>query len=109
MSSIMSVSIKAMGGGTVQLAGDVTALIRLPARAVAEGFAIGFSDGTLIRGGHDIATGRCRLALATEGAAMVRILSDGDHDRAQIDWSIEWATLACGNETVLAGTSAERV
>src|SRR3546814_6495718 len=70
----MGVQIEAMDGGRLKVTGDVESLLNLPGRAVTDGFSFAFSDGTLIRGHHDIATGRCHLALAVEGAAMVRIM-----------------------------------
>ena len=33
-------------------------------------------------------------------AAMVRIMRDNRHDRACVEWKIEWMTLACGTETL---------
>ncbi len=31
---------------------------------------------------------------------MVRIMRDNRHDRACVEWKIEWMTLACGTETL---------
>ena len=96
----MGVQIEAMDGGKLKVSGDLERLLHLPGRAVTDGFSFAFSDGTLIRGHHDIASGRCHLALASEGAAMVRIMRDNRHDRACVEWKIEWMTLACGTETL---------
>ena len=96
----MAVQIEALDGGKLKVTGDMEGLLRLPARAVEDGFFFAFSDGTLIRGYHDIATGKCQLTLAAEGAALVRILRDDRHDRALVEWKIEWMTLSCGNETL---------
>src|SRR3546814_922445 len=96
----MGVQIEAMDGGRLKVTGDVESLLNLPGRAVTDGFSFAFSDGTLIRGHHDIATGRCHMALAVEGAAMVRIMRQDRHDRVHIDEKIEWMTLACGSETL---------
>src|SRR3546814_15370346 len=81
----MGVQIEAMDGGRLKVTGDVESLLNLPGRAVTDGFSFAFSDGTLIRGHHDIATGRCHLALAVEGAAMDRIMRQDRHERAHID------------------------
>jgi len=96
----MGVQIEAMDGGKLKVSGDLERVLHLPGRAVTDGFSFAFSDGTLIRGHHDIASGRCHLVLASEGAAMVRIMRDNRHDRACVEWKIEWMTLACGTETL---------
>lgn len=96
----MGVQTEAMDGGRLKVTGDMESLLNLPGRAVTDGFSFAFSDGTLIRGHHDIATGRCHMALAVEGAAMVRIMRQDRHDRVHIDEKIEWMTLACGSETL---------
>ena len=96
----MAVQIEALDGGKLKVTGDLEGLLHLPGRAVADGFFFAFSDGTLIRGHHDIATGPCHLTLATEGAALVRILRDDRHDRVLFEWKIEWMMLSCGSETL---------
>jgi hypothetical protein len=96
----VSVQIEAMDGGRLRLTGDVEAVLALPASAVTDGFSFAFSDGTLLRGHHDIGSGRCHFALAVEGAAIVSITREGRHDHARIDWKIEWMTLACGSKTL---------
>jgi len=96
----MGVQIEAMDGGRLRLSGDVETIFDLPASAVTDGFSFAFSDGTLLHGHHDIGSGRCHFTLAAEGAAIVRIVRDGRHDRAQIDGQIEWMTLACGSRTL---------
>jgi hypothetical protein len=96
----MGVQIEAMDGGRLRLSGDVETIFDLPASAVTDGFSFAFSDGTLLRGHHDIGSGRCHFMLAAEGAAIVRIMRDRRHDRAQIDGQIEWMTLACGSKTL---------
>src|SRR3546814_13137702 len=96
----MGVQIEAMDGGRLKVTGDVESLLNLPGRAVTDGFSFAFSDGTLIRGHHDIATGRCHLALDHEGAAMVRIMRQDRHDRAPIAGQIGWLPLACASETL---------
>lgn len=96
----MGVQIKAMDGGKLKLTGDVETVLDLPASAVTDGFSFAFSDGTLLRGHHDIGSGRCHFVLAVEGAAIVRILREGRHDGARIDGQIEWMTLACGSRTL---------
>ena len=96
----MGVQIEAMDGGRLRLSGDVETIFDLPASAVTDGFSVAFSDGTLLRGHHDIGSGRCHFTLAAEGAAIVRIVRDGRHDQAQIEWKVEWMTLACGSKTL---------
>jgi hypothetical protein len=96
----MGVQIEATDGGRLKLSGDVETILDLPASAVTDGFSFAFSDGTLLRGHHDIGSGRCHFRLAAEGAAIVRIVRDGRHDCAQIEWKIEWMTLACGSKTL---------
>ncbi|WP_150290053.1 hypothetical protein [Sphingobium estronivorans] len=96
----MGVEIDAMDGGKLKVTGDLESLLHLPGRAVTDSFFFAFSDGTLIRGHHDIPTGRCHLTLATEGAALVRIMRTERHDCVVVDWKIEWMTLSCGSETL---------
>ncbi|AJR23107.1 hypothetical protein [Sphingobium sp. YBL2] len=96
----MGVQIEAMDGGKLKLTGDVETVLDLPASAVTDGFSFAFSDGTLLKGHHDIGSGRCHFALAAEGTACVRIMREGRHDRARIDGQIEWMTLACGSRTL---------
>ena len=96
----MSVQIEAMDGGKLRLTGDVDDVLALTASAVTDGYSFAFSDGTLLRGHHDIGSGRCHFALAVEGAAIVSITREGCHDHARIDWKIEWMTLACGSKTL---------
>lgn len=96
----MGVQIEAMDGGRLRLTGDVETIFTLPASAVTDGFSFAFSDGTLLKGHHDIGSGRCHFALAAQGAAGVRIMREGRHDGARIDGQIEWMTLACGSRTL---------
>ncbi|WP_340268764.1 hypothetical protein [Sphingobium mellinum] len=96
----MGVQIEAMDGGRLRLSGDVGAILDLPASAVTDGFSFAFSDGTLLKGHHDIGSGRCHFALAVEGQAIIRIMREGRHDRARIDGQIAWMTLACGSRTL---------
>lgn len=96
----VGVQIEAMDGGRLRLTGDMETVLDLPASAVTDGFSLAFSDGTLLRGHHDIGSGRCHLTLAAEGASIVRIKREERHDRAQIGWKIDWMTLACGSKTL---------
>lgn len=96
----MGVQIEAMDGGRLRLTGDVETIFDLPASAVTDGFSFAFSDGTLLKGHHDIGSGRCHFALAAQGAATVRIMREGRHDGALIDGQIAWMTLACGSRTL---------
>ncbi|BAI95185.1 hypothetical protein Sj15T_30780 [Sphingobium sp. TA15] len=96
----MGVQIEAMDGGKLKLTGDVETVLTLPASAVTDGFSFAFSDGTLLRGHHDIGSGRCHFELGAQGAASVRIMREGRHDSARIDGQIEWMTLACGSRTL---------
>src|SRR3546814_4665599 len=89
-----------MDGGKLKLTGDVETVLDLPASAVTDGFSFAFSDGTLLKGHHDIGSGRCHFAVAAEGAGIVRIMREGRHDGAKIDGQIEWMTLACGSRTL---------
>src|SRR3546814_11682600 len=89
-----------MDGGKLKLTGDVETVLDLPASAVTDGFSFAFSDGTLLKGHHDIGSGRCHFAVAAEGAGIVRIMREGRHDGAKIDGQIEWMTLDCGSRTL---------
>src|SRR3546814_4000962 len=70
----MGVQIEAMDGGRLKVTGDVESLLNLPGRAVTDGFSFAFSAGTLIRGHHAIATGRCHLARSEEHTSELQSL-----------------------------------
>ncbi|WP_226635083.1 hypothetical protein [Novosphingobium profundi] len=82
------------------LTGDIDTRLDVPARGIAEGFSLAFSDGTLLRGAFLDDASSCRFALAVEGAAQVRITRHEDGDGVDLNWNFEWITLACGQETL---------
>jgi len=95
----MGVRIEAIAGYRLQLTGDVVATLDVPASAVWEGFALAFSDGTLVRGRYDHASDTCRFTLACEGAALVRIARQDGAEVVDCDWKMDWVTLADGAGT----------
>ncbi|KFD25590.1 hypothetical protein [Sphingobium yanoikuyae] len=105
----MGISIEAMDGGRLKLSGMVETLLDLPASAVTDGFAFAFSDGTLLRGHHDIGSGRCHFTHEIAGPSEVRIAREGRHDRAHISGDFTWITLVCGSRILcpISGRSAD--
>ncbi|WP_226632657.1 hypothetical protein [Novosphingobium profundi] len=96
----MGVHIEGGGKPSLLLTGDIETRLDVPARGIAEGFSLAFSDGTLIHGTFLDGAFTCRFALAVEGAAQVRIARHEDGDRVDLASNFEWITLACGQETL---------
>lgn len=96
----MGVQIEAIDGHSLRLTGDVETLLDLPARAKTEEFSLAISDGSLIRGYYDAGSNGCRFSIAVEGAAIIKIAREDSGDRLEIDWRIDWITLACGSDTL---------
>ena len=107
----MGVHIEGGGKSSLLLTGDIETRLEVPARGIAEGFSLAFSDRTLLRGTFLDDASSCRFALAVEGAAQVRITRHEDGDRVDLNWNFEWITLACGQETLQpeAGDAEEDV
>lgn len=96
----MAIRIESVEGAKLRLSGDIHAVLDLPVRAAREGFGLAFSDGTLVRGGYDKATDRCRFSCAIEGAGLIAIARKDDGDVLDIGWRIEWISLASGDTTL---------
>ncbi|AUW60006.1 hypothetical protein C1T17_01140 [Sphingobium sp. SCG-1] len=96
----MGVQIAARQDDRLQLSGDIETLLDLPARARTEGFSLAISDDSLIRGRDDPASNRSHFTVAVDGAAIIDIARDAQGDRLDIDWRIDWITLACGTDTL---------
>ncbi len=96
----MGVRIETTTGHRLQLTGDIETILDVPPRGIAEGFALAFSDGTLVQGECIPSGNACRYGIATEGAAMVRIVPSGLGDALELDWRFDWITLACGTQTL---------
>ena len=96
----MGLTIDVLAGHRLQLTGDIATVLDLPARAIVEGFSLAISDGSLVRGRIDTGSDGCRFALAVEGAAVIKITRGAHGDRLDIDWQIEWLTLASCSETL---------
>jgi hypothetical protein len=96
----MGVRIEARGGHHLQLTGDIETVLDVPARGLSEEFSLAFSDGTLVRGTWIPGGHACLFAIASEGAAMVRITRQGLGEALDLDWSFDWITLACGAQTL---------
>ena len=109
----MGVRIEAADGAKLKLSGDVEMVIDLPLRAVREGFALAFSDGTLVRGDYDFGAQSCAFEVAIEGAAAISIGRDNGRETLEIGWPIEWISVGagddtiCANDQVLAGGSVQ--
>lgn len=96
----MGLRIEATDDNRLQLTGDIETLLGVPARGIAEGFSLAFSDGTLVRGCWIPGQTACRFAIASEGAAMVKFVRQGLGEALDLDWDFDWITLACGTETL---------
>ncbi|WP_260926737.1 hypothetical protein [Novosphingobium sp. 9] len=96
----MGVRIEAQAGHRLHLTGDIETVLDVPARGIAEGFSLAFSDGTLVQGTCIPGGDACRFGIASEGAAMARITRHGLGDALDLDWSFDWITLACGAQTL---------
>lgn len=107
----MGVRIEANDGHRLRLTGDVETVLDVPARGVSEGFSLAFSEGTLVRGTWIPGGHACHFAIASEGAAMVRITRQGLGEALELDWTFDWITLACGAQTLQpeGGTDDEDV
>jgi len=103
----MGVRIETTTGHRLQLTGDIETILDVPARGIAEGFALAFSDGTLVQGECIPGDNACRVGIVSEGAAMVRIVRSGLGNALELDWRFDWITLACGTETVERQAAAE--
>lgn len=103
----MGVRIEAKQGYWLQLTGSIETVLDVPARGIAEGFSLAFSDGTLLRGTYVTGRDECQLDVATEGAALVRITRHETGDVADLDWNFDWITLACGDQTLQPDTAAD--
>lgn len=96
----MGVRIEARDGHRLQLTGDIETVLDVPARGIDEGFSLAFSDGTLVQGICIPGGDACRFAIASEGAAKVRIARHGLGEALDLDWDFDWITLACGAQTL---------
>jgi hypothetical protein len=103
----MGVKIEARDGHRLQLTGDIETVLDVPARGVSEGFSLAFSDGTLVQGAWIPGGHACHFAIASEGAAMVRITRQGLGEAVDLDWNFDWITLACGAETLQPEAAAD--
>ncbi|WP_169746348.1 hypothetical protein [Sphingomonas changbaiensis] len=99
---IMGVRIEAADGAKLKLSGDVEVTIELPLRAVREGFALAFSDGTLVRGDYDFGAQSCAFEVAIEGAAAISIARENGRKTLEIGWPIEWISVGAGDDTICA-------
>lgn len=103
----MSVKIEARRGYWLQLSGDIETILDLPARGIAEGFSLAFSDGTLLRGTYLADDDICRFAIMTKGAARAKITQHEAGDVADLGWNFDWITLACGRDTLQPDAAAD--
>lgn len=96
----MGVKIEVKEGWRLHLSGAIATVLDVPLRGQAEGFALAFSDGTLVRGTCLEGTLACRFTLANAGTAPAKITRDGVSDRLELEGDYDWITLACGAETL---------
>lgn len=78
----------------------------LPLRAVREGFALAFSDGTLVRGDYDFGAQSCAFEVAIEGAAAISIGRDNGRETLEIGVGAGDDTI-CANDQGVRGGSAQ--
>lgn len=103
----MGVRIETIAEHRLQLTGDIETILDVPLRGIAEGFSLAFSDGTLVQGECIPGGNACRYGIASEGAAMVRIVHSGLGDALELDWRFDWITLACGTQTLQPDAAEE--
>lgn len=96
----MGVIIEIKRGYRLHLSGDIATVLDASLRGQAEGFALAFSDGTLVRGTCLEGVPACRFSLANAGKGRVRIARDAASERLELEGSYDWITLACGSETL---------
>ena len=97
----MSVRIEPQDGFKLKLSGDIETVISLSTRAVSNDFAVAFSDGTLLRGSYDFALEECRFSVLIEGAGTAKIRRESGGDQVELDWRIEWVSVAPGSQALL--------
>lgn len=56
-----------------------------------------------MRGDYDFASRRCAFSVLNEGAGIVSIGRSGDGDVLEIGWTVEWVSLASGDDTLCSG------
>ena len=103
----MGVRIETASGHRLQLTGDIETILDVPPRGIAEGFSLAFSDGTLVQGECIPGGNACRYGIASEGAAMVRIVHSGLGDALELNGQFDWITLACGTQTLRPDAAEE--
>ena len=94
----MSIRIEPLENGRLKLSGDVEDEICLSARVLDEGFAIAFSDGTLVQGRFDNWVDKCRFSMAAEGAGIPTISRAERGDVLDLAWKIEWISVAIARD-----------
>lgn len=54
-----------------------------------------------MRGCYDFALEECRFAVVIEGAGTTKIRRESDGDQVELDWRVEWVSVAPGGHAVL--------
>ena len=97
----MSVRIAPQEGFKLKLTGDIETVISLSTRSVCDDFAVAFSEGTLLRGSYDFTLEECRFAIVIEGAGTTKIRRESDGDQVELNWKVEWVSIAPGAQALL--------
>ncbi|BBC74029.1 conserved hypothetical protein [Altererythrobacter sp. B11] len=103
----MPIRIEPAEGTRLKLGGDVETMVSLSLRAQREGFALAFSDGTLLRGSYDLKLRELRLQLASEGRSNCAIRRCRHGDMAMLDAPIDWISIAAGSDALSPSESSE--
>jgi hypothetical protein len=86
----MAIAIRRQSSGVIDVTGDIETLLIASYVKRGQPFVLSFSDGTLIEGSHDPATGETSFQPLVEGAGILMKEEDG----MRLLWPIEWATIA---------------
>lgn len=76
----------------ITVSGDVETTLKLPF-SESSTFYLTFSDGSVIEGYYDEERAY-RFKPYIEGAGIIRIRREGDHDLIDLDWRVEWVAIA---------------
>lgn len=80
----------------IEVTGDVQTALKLPFSEEST-FYLLFSDGTLIEGHYDEER-VYRFKPHTDGAGILTIRREGEHDVIDLAWHVEWVTIAAPEE-----------
>lgn len=99
----MAIAIRGERSGVIEVTGDIETLLIASYAKRGQPFVLGFSDGTLIEGSHNLATGEMSFRPLVEGAGILVSEKDG----MRLLWAIEWATIAPLSGMMMVGRRSD--